>query len=289
MPFTFSQNASSTALAGRSIPVVTPAPRSRLTVHQRRNGRRGSHISKLDIQKRAINATHVFMGPDFWDYKKGAGLRYNKRSELMDKVCEESCYTVTYSTLMRWIDYYQKFGEVPAQSNREKKCKTIGGLRATGCRTFTPSDLQKLKNIIDNQPQFYLDEIQLEMEIETGKYWDTSTIWRKIHTLGYSLKVAVFRAKQQDQLEVDAYDCRMLERVNHPSMVLFLDESARGANASRRRRAFSPRGVTPIVEAPMVREFDKRYTLIGACNWEGFIVPACAIVEREHGSDDTKS
>jgi transposase len=36
----------------------------------------------------------------------------------------------------------------------------------------------------------------------------------------------------------------------------------------------------------MVREFDKRYSLIASCNWEGFIPEASHIVEREYGSDD---
>ena len=78
----------------------------------------------------------------------------------------------------------------------------------------------------------------------------------------------------------------MRDRVLHPRQVLFIDESAKDANAARRRRAWSPFGITPIVDAPMVREFDKRYTLIAACNWEGFVQEACHIVEREHGKDD---
>jgi hypothetical protein len=85
---------------------------------------------------------------------------------------------------------------------------------------------------------------------------------------------------------VDTYHIRLLDRMNHPSQLIFLDETARGANASRRRRAWSPHGVTPIIDAPMVREFDKRYTLIAACNWKGFVHEACHIVEREYSKDD---
>ena len=36
----------------------------------------------------------------------------------------------------------------------------------------------------------------------------------------------------------------------------------------------------------MVHEFNKRYTLIAACKWEGFVQEACHIVEREHVKDD---
>ena len=276
------------SLRDRSMLAVAPLQQRR-TVHQFRNGRRGTHLSSLDIQKNAINATCEFMGPDFWDYKIGAGMRYKERPELLALVEERSCWKVTYSSLRRWIDYYQKYGEVPAQTDRENKRKTIRQLRGGKnlvTKKFTQDDLSKLRTIIQDSPQLYLDEIQNLIAAQTGKQWDASTIWRKIQALGYSLKVAVFRAKQQDEMEVHAYFCRLKDRMSHPCQLIFIDETARGANASRRRRAYSPRGVTPVVDAPMVREFDKRYTLIGACNWDGFVTEACCIVEREHGSAD---
>ena len=40
------------------------------------------------------------------------------------------------------------------------------------------------------------------------------------------------------------------------------------------------------IASPFVRDFDRNYSLIAAANMEGFVVPACTIVEREHGSDD---
>jgi transposase len=161
----------------------------------------------------------------------------------MLKVRDTAHYNVTYSALRLWIEYYQQYGEAPAKSRRNKR-RTIGGIRATGSRNFTKEHETVLRQIIDNQPQLYLDEIQEELYKETGVVWHCSTIWRKLHTIGYSLKLAVFRAKQQSQEEVDAYHIRLLDRMNHPSQLLFLDETARGANASRRRHAWSPRGVT---------------------------------------------
>ena len=280
---------------GAAVPLVTPAThpepitRKKKTVHDMKNGRKGTHRSFLDIQIKAINAVCEFMGPSFWEYKKGTRKRYNQRAELLEYVQKACCFEVTYRPLMRWIEYYQQYGEVPEQTKRNrKKRKTIGDLRGTGNRKFNPEDQAILYSIIKEHPQLYLDEIQYELELQTGKTWHPSTIWRKIHSLGYSLKVAVFRAKQQSKEEQAAYHCRIVERLQHPRQLLFIDETARGANASRRRRAYSPRGVTPIVDAPMVREFDKRYTLIAAFNWDGFVVDACDIVEREQGSNDAK-
>ena len=279
------------------VEILNPTTKFMLDAHRRRSvrefksKRRGSHLSNLAMQKAAINATCEFMGFDFWDYRANTGTRYKKRGELMNYIQEHSGWTVSYSALMKWIDYYQKYGEVPAQTQRHRKRRaTIGQLRGGKnivTTNFTESDKAKLSTIIQESPQLYLDEIQNLIEAQTGKHWDASTIWRKIQALGYSLKVAVFRAKQQDQMEVHAYFCRLKDRMSHPCQLIYIDETARGANASRRRRAYSPRGVTPVVEAPMVREFDKRYTLIGACNWDGFVTEACCIVEREHGSADT--
>ena len=107
---------------------------------------------------------------------------------------------------------------------------------------FSDEDQAKLKVIIDEQPQLYLDEIQDELKAQTGKLWDSSTIWRKIHKLGYSLKVAVIRAKQQNQLEVDAYFCRLVERVRHPCQLLYIDESARGALANEKKKSLFSKG-----------------------------------------------
>ena len=245
----------------------------------------GTNINDLTIQDAVLNAVSDFMGSDMWKYTKHSGLRFNKRAELLQVARQASGFILSYRTLMRWIDYYQKYGEAPARARRNRK-PTRRRRHTEEMAQFTGEDEDTLKTIIDNQPQLYLDEIRMELFYISGELWSTSTIWKKLHLLGYSLKVAVFRAKQQNEQEKNDYYCRLEDRVRHPSQLLIIDESAKDANAARRRRAWSPLGVTPIIDAPMVREFDKRYTLIGACNWDGFIPEACEIVEREHGKND---
>ena len=139
-----------------------------------------------------------------------------------------------------------------------------------------------LKQITEEKP-LYPDEIQVKVFHRTGKLFSPSTISRHLWTINYSLKLAVLRAKQQKEEAVNAYYIRMAEWLEHPSQLLFIDESARDELAFRRTRAYSPVCITPIVVAPMVPDFYSWYTFFCACNWEGFITEACTIVEREHG------
>ncbi len=274
--------------SGTRPPAVTPGDVIKPpTIKDLNTGRQRGNITDLSIQEAAINAACEFMGSDLWYYGIGSGRKYKRRAELL-QATREACgwALLSYKTLMRWIDHYQKYGEAPAKSRRNAQRSSIKKLRSMKAKYFVESDEQALKEIVDNQPQLYLDEIALELQLMTGKKWSSGTLWRKLHTLGYSLKTAVFRAKQQNLDEVNEYFGRITDRLKHPRQLIYIDETARGANAARRRRAWSPRGVTPIIDAPMVREFDKRYTLIAACNWDGFVPSACQIVEREQGKND---
>ena len=263
--------------------VVTPTPK-KPSIRNQRTKRQGTNINDFTIQNAAVKKVMDFMGTDYWIYTYKSGKRYRWRALMLQEARLACGFSVSYETLRRWISYHQKYGEVPAKSKRYRP--TISGIRMTSSKYFKPEHMDALMRISIEQPQLYLDEIQTELYRETGEMWSSSTIWRKLRVLGYSLQVAVFRAKQQQQEEVDLYHTRLNDRMNHPRQLLFLDESAKDQSASRRRRALSPRGVTPIILSAMVREFDKRYSLIGACNWEGFVKQACHIVEREQSSVD---
>ena len=146
------------------------------------------------------------------------------------------------------MTYHIQFGELPAESKRHN-VSTIEGIRCSGLRSFTKEDEVKLEAIIKDQPQLYLDEIQELLFQDTGKVWKTNMIWRHMHTLGYSLKVAISEASQQDQKEIDLYHSRIMQVVSHLRQLIFVDETAKSANASRRRRVWSLRGVPAIVKS----------------------------------------
>ena len=279
----------STSVAGAATtlvpePVVTPPP-SRKSGVKKPTGRIGTNINSATIQEAVLNVCCDFMGSDLWLFTKGSRRRYKWRNQLLEQVREVAGFNLCYETLMRWISYYQKYGEAPARARNRKY--SIRGLRTSKEGEFKKRKHRKiLKEIIDNEPQLYLDEIQKKLFEQTGKLWSCSTIWKQLHTIGYSLKVAVLRAKQQDEEQLAIFQRTVKDRVQHPRQYLFIDETARGANASRRRRAWGPRGTSTIIDAAMVRDFDTRYSLIAACNWEGFVPKACKIVEREYSTDD---
>eukprot|EP00299_Pterocystis_sp_00344_P019531 c9680_g1_i2.p2 GENE.c9680_g1_i2~~c9680_g1_i2.p2 ORF type:complete len:213 (+),score=47.75 c9680_g1_i2:581-1219(+) len=56
----------------------------------------------------------------------------------------------------------------------------------------------------------------------------------------------------------------------------FIDETHADEKASRRRRGWARRGLTPVVFEPVGHH---RYTLIGVCNAGGFMEEACEIIE----------
>jgi hypothetical protein len=82
--------------------------------------------------------------------------------------------------------------------------------------------------------------------------------------------------------EVEEY-IRALEHIlANPSMALFVDETAKDRNAARRRRHWSKQCQTPIEREFFIGDNQrKRYSMLSACDMNGFILAACEIVERE--------
>jgi hypothetical protein len=72
------------------------------------------------------------------------------------------------------------------------------------------------------------------------------------------------RIEFRDRLRQNLFDVKM---------ALYIDETHKSANASRRRRMWAKRGVPKTADA-CFEEVRKRYTMIGACDVNGFVKEA---------------
>jgi len=145
------------------------------------------------------------------------------------------------------------------------------------------------KDIIDDDPALYLDEIKKEMKrahrIDVGK----SAICRAIHAptshggLGYSLLVMETRAVQQDFAERARFRRRMeMGDFDHKNCVV-IDEASVGRNHARRRRGYGMRG-RRVIFHDVFGKFTNG-TLMAACNCDGYIVSACEWIQGTMDSD----
>ena len=215
------------ASASSSRLLIMPASRNN------KHGRNG--LLKMQFgcntQRKVINRTIEILGSSFWDCGHKSGTHCKEIKHVLQE-CQKLMrgYRLSYSTHRRWMIYYIQFGEVPAQNRRDRKT-TIRGIRASKTGVFTEGDEAVLKSIIEEECQLYLDEIQERLFEKTGKVWATSTIWSHMHNLNYSLKVAIHRASQQDEVEVNAFHSRMQDAITHPNQCVFIDESSKSANA----------------------------------------------------------
>ena len=121
--FELSMNAPpSPNLTASRLPVVTPSLKSKAPrIVDLPNKRTNSIINDLTIQVAVLNAACEFMGTDMWKYSKNSGKSYHQRPELLQAVRDASGFMLSYRTLMRWIDYYQKYGEAPAKARRNRR------------------------------------------------------------------------------------------------------------------------------------------------------------------------
>lgn len=107
-------------------------------------------------------------------------------------------------------------------------------------------ELMQLKDIVDINPQLYLDEIALCFVAATGKHLCCSTIQGYLTgKLNYSLRVLSEIAKQrneEDQISfLNALDIRLQ---GYPEWLIMIDKTHKDRNAARRRRRWKRRNTT---------------------------------------------
>ena len=93
-----------------------------------------------------------------------------------------------------------------------------------------------LKEIIDNYPDLYLDEIQDRMDEAGAGWWGRTMLWRKLkEELWYSLQVAMDKLFVANQEEQEEYQKALEERIIWPNQLIYIDKLQKDRNSSRCR------------------------------------------------------
>eukprot|EP00555_Chaetoceros_dichaeta_P014713 CAMPEP_0198271402 /NCGR_PEP_ID=MMETSP1447-20131203/49036_1 /TAXON_ID=420782 /ORGANISM="Chaetoceros dichaeta, Strain CCMP1751" /LENGTH=163 /DNA_ID=CAMNT_0043963973 /DNA_START=160 /DNA_END=648 /DNA_ORIENTATION=- len=140
---------------------------------------------------------------------------------------------VSVKTLRRWWNLYEEWGELPHKvSNRKQQMKVKYRHARTG-EIMDDGDILVLKEIVDENPNLYLDELAFLFGIKTNKFVHYSTIRRCMdEKLGYSMKVLQTVAKQKcEQDEIRFLQAFEILLQSCPERLVTIDETHKDRNA----------------------------------------------------------
>ena len=81
------------------------------------------------------------------------------------------------------------------------------------------------------------------MLVRSGVLISPSTIWRALHDqLDYRLLAVAERAKEMNETERAEFTEALTIILEHPEMAIWIDETHKDRNSSRRRKAWGRRG-----------------------------------------------
>lgn len=207
-------------------------------------------------------------------------------SETVRSCNQHGEFKVHIRTLHRWWHHYEEWGELPVETSR-KKHKYTKLMRQFGrTRKITNELLSTIKAIIEEDPELYLDEIASELARQTKKLVPLSTLHGILRTkLGLSLQVCYESALQRSEIERTRYQNAMNAIVSDVAQLVFIDETHKDRNASRRRKAWGKRNSGGLALKKWFSD-TARYTLIAAMDVQGFIPSTLDIVHRDEISDE---
>ena len=243
--------------------------------------------NRIRIQQECIEHICDILGPDVYESYEGSGHRTRLQQAILET--QQKIYpSAKPLTIRRWWNHFIQYGDTPAMADRkEVRRYKRRYTRRTNRGRWTDEHTATLKEIVDDHPEFYLDEIQLTFCLQMQDDWSASYLWtRLIGDVGYSLQVVADRTYDADEQKQKEYLEVLEEHCLHPSELVFIDESQKDRNSSRRRRHWFIRGLSPFCDAYFAGHKAKRYTLLAACDWNGFIWEACETVQQKSSSSD---
>lgn len=157
------------------------------------------------------------------------------------KACSKK-YGILKTNIYRWWKYYEAWGEIkPVLDEKMKKLK----MKYKWTRGLNESHIAEIKRIVDEHPEFYLDEIAYEFCSATHIYFSISKISRILkNNLNYTLQVCYDVARQRDEEQRTVYKMALADLMNlhrDPKMLIYIDETHKDKNSSQRRRAWGKR------------------------------------------------
>lgn len=190
---------------------------------------------------------------------------------------------ISHSTIRNWKTFYLQYGRSPAAARREKKKL---GPRVNN-RPFTPELKHELSIIVSHKPWLYLDEFQAQLLARTGTKVSTSAIYKVLtEELGWSLQAAEVAARERNEVDRAEHQAVLHEVTDDPSQFVFVDESAKDKNTALRRRLWRPINCNAPINRYFADWVDHSYTLLAACDINGFIPEACELVRRKRNAQD---
>jgi len=243
-------------------------------------------VDDVDIQRKVITFIADELGDKIWFSAKGSRTKTGKHG-IFERAFREIAPTASHSTISRWWEYFLQNGETQADKRKRER---DSGKRDTPRRyrgRWNSRQRLMLQQIVDEHPEFYLDEIQFRLYKMGGGWWSRSYIWKKLrYELRYSLQMATTRSYDIDVVERDKFMRRVKEIIIHARQLMFLDETAKGKNSGRRRRHWSRQGLTPFRYIYFNGSHGKTYTMLSACDIDGFLLDECECVEPSRGPND---
>ena len=180
---------------------------------------------------------------------------------------------ISRRTLQRLVKQFKETGDF-AFSKRKRRIDAL-----------SDDVIQAIKDVVDEEPSRYLDEMKERLYQKHKIRTSMATICRCIHApaphgLGYSRLVLQRSAIEKNHAERVAF--RQLIIGFDPKQFIFFDEVHKGRNESSRRRCYANRGSKYIIH----QRFDpSTFSMTVALNFEGFVADTCFTTRETMNAD----
>lgn len=194
---------------------------------------------------------------------------------------------VPLTTRRRWTTIISNHGMIPLDWSEEEKRRLQGRPRAYHSTVMDEPTIAALKLIVDATPDLYLDQMQTALERVTGHLVSLATLSRTLHDrFGYTPQaLGHLSANMDEQARLDFVN-RLYYVTVDPRMFIFIDETAKDKNASRRRVAWAPRGRGNTYRHQYEHFHDTLFTFIAAMDIEGFVHEGSSCIYRKPSDEE---